>query len=182
MLVLRDAALSPRDAFDLAKSALLEHSIQKVREFSSPFPFRGECWFYGVTKVKQERIVIKTSVDEELKVIEVFAAASEASALTGLLAELGHDIARKLEESGSEPVQVTNLEIKDCIFQRSSLLFPDGGDDNACRDISFKDSIISRSDIRLGGTANAETDQDGDATEDEDLDVEKIIETMPDMD
>jgi len=130
-LFLIHQGLSPEGAFAMATAAPAARGMEKVWEFTKHDPFYGECWFHGVTGVKKKPAVIRTAVDEQLKVIEVFAAASEANALTGLLTELGHDISRKLEESGRRPVQITNVKVKDRVIHRSSLLFPGRGDEDS---------------------------------------------------
>lgn len=83
--------------FDLAKSAVVAHDVKEVREFKSYNPFSAEVWFYGETKVKGYKIVIRTAVREADNVIEFFAASSEVRAVTGLLAELNHQLAADLE-------------------------------------------------------------------------------------
>jgi hypothetical protein len=83
--------------FDLAKSSVLAHDVKEVREFKSYNPYSAECWFYGETKVKGYKIVIRTAVREKENVLEFFAASSEVRAVTGLLAELNHQLATDME-------------------------------------------------------------------------------------
>jgi hypothetical protein len=83
--------------FEIAKSAVLAHDVKEVREFKSYNPFSAECWFYGETKVKGYKIVIRVAVREGDNFIEYFAASSEVRAVTGLLAELNHQLATDLE-------------------------------------------------------------------------------------
>jgi len=117
--------IQPVEAFDLAKSVANGRSIQFVREFKKSDPLHVEAWYYGVTKVKGTRIVIRISTGHSRTAgtIELFAATSHNDVLVGLLAELGHDLAAKLKERGKPAVQITNVEIKDSIINRSSLLF-----------------------------------------------------------
>ncbi|UCF08066.1 MAG: hypothetical protein JSW28_10585, partial [Thermoplasmata archaeon] len=67
-------------------------------------------------------------------------------ALTGLLAELGHNLDRALKEKGiTQPIQqVTNITIKDSIVQRSSLLFGTGGEG----DSKIEGSVIHKSTLK----------------------------------
>jgi len=83
--------------YELAKSSVLAHDVKEVREFKGYNPFSSECWFYGETKVKGYKIVIRTAVREKDNIIEFFAASTEVRAVTGLLAELNHQLATDLE-------------------------------------------------------------------------------------
>ncbi len=138
--------LPSRDAFEIAKASVSGRSVNFVREFSTPSPFMAEAWYYGVTKVKKQQMVMKVSVLEETKSIEIFAAAHSEEALTGLLAELGHDLTAMLERKGLPAVQITNINIKDSIIHKSSLLFGDAaGTGTMNYDVS--DSIVHKSDV-----------------------------------
>ena len=77
--------------------------------------------------------------------IQIFAASQSEEQLVGFLAELGHDLSKKLKEKGLSVVQVTNITVKDNILNRSSLLFSEGltGDAN----VEISDSILNRSEI-----------------------------------
>ncbi len=83
--------------YDIAKSAVLAHDVKEVREFLSYNPYAAECWFYGETKVKGYKIVIRAAVREGENVVELFAASTEAKAVTGLLAELNRQLVTDLE-------------------------------------------------------------------------------------
>jgi hypothetical protein len=93
--------LVPADALALAKEVIRGHDVRFVREFieeGEENAFRGEAWFYGVTKVKKDKMVIRTSVWEERKTVEFFVASSRMEAITGLLAELGQNLNRALKD------------------------------------------------------------------------------------
>ena len=100
--------------FELAKSAVLAHDVKEVREFKSYNPYSAEVWFYGETKVKGYKIVIRTAVREKENIVELFAASSEVRAVTGLLAELNHQLATDLETHmpGIELEQVLDETLK----------------------------------------------------------------------
>jgi len=142
--------LSPQEAFEIAKSAVSGRSVNFVREFSSSTPFAAEAWYYGVTKVKKMQMVIKVSVLEETNSIEIFAAAHSEEALTGLLAELGHDLSAKLKKKGMPAVQVTNVTIKDSIVHKSSLLFNETAGEGMSN-VRIEDSVLQKTTI--GGDA-----------------------------
>ncbi len=105
-----------------------------------------ETWFYGKTKVEKIDLVIKANVSKETESIEVFVAAPDQKALTGLLAELGRNLTKRGESLGKLTLQV-NLTIKDSIIQRSRLL--DFCDLNGIcgANVVIEDSLVQRSKI-----------------------------------
>jgi len=133
--------LSLKEALSIARETLAGRDIQFVRELSEPTPFVGEAWFYGTTKVKGYQIAIRASVREETNSIEIFASAPSPEVLTGLLAELGHDLQERLQECGMLAQQITNITIKDSILNRSSLLL--SGDTES----TIEESVVSKGDI-----------------------------------
>ena len=136
------------EALELAKSTIRGRDIQFVREFKQNSPFIAEAWYYGVTKVKHIQIVVKLSVDLPTKTVELFAATSDGQILTGLLAELGHQLTSKFKEKGKPAMKITHVSIKDSVFQRSSLLFKAGDDDGAgAENITIVDSVLNRTQI-----------------------------------
>ncbi len=90
-----------KDIFDVAKSVVLSHDVHMVREFVSYNPFSGEAWFYGETKVKNYKIVIRAAVRED-NTIEFFAASTVIKAVTGLLAEFNHTLVSMIVERYSD--------------------------------------------------------------------------------
>ncbi len=91
-----------KDVFDLIKSVVNAHDVQMVREFTKYNPFHGEAWFYGETKVKGYKIVIRATVIEETNAIEFFAASTNMKAITGLLAEFNHTLNSMVIEKYSD--------------------------------------------------------------------------------
>ncbi len=91
-----------KDVFDLVKSVVNAHDVQMVREFTKYNTFQGEAWFYGETKVKRYKIVIRVSVIEETDTIEFFAASPNMKAITGLLAEFNHTLNSMVIEKYSD--------------------------------------------------------------------------------
>ena len=89
------------DAFQLGKEVVRGHDVRFVREYTDGgdgLPFHGEAWFYGVTKVKKDKMVIRTSIWEDRNTIEFFVASSRIQAITGLLAEMGQNLNKALKE------------------------------------------------------------------------------------
>jgi PKD repeat protein len=91
--------LAPNQAFELCKGVVHLHDVKFVREFFEDRPnWLGEAWFYGETKVKGYKIVIRVTVREESHTAEFYVASQEMEVITGLLAELGHSLNRMLKE------------------------------------------------------------------------------------
>ena len=93
--------LPPADAFALGKEVVRGHDVRFVREFveaDEGQPHHAEAWFYGVTKVKKDKMVIRTSVWEDRNTIEFYVASGRMEAITGLLAELGQNLNKTLKE------------------------------------------------------------------------------------
>jgi hypothetical protein len=103
------------ELFSLTKEVVLAHDVHLVRDFIKEDPYHGEAWFYGETKVKGYKIVIRASVMEDGKRVEFFAASTQIPAITGLLAEFNHTLIQligrkhatlKLESEFDEQVKV----------------------------------------------------------------------------
>jgi fibronectin type 3 domain-containing protein len=85
--------MEPRDALQVGKLAQGGGQVQLVREFEDAGPpFEAEAWYYGETKVKGYKIVMRLRVLEEDRLIEFFAASSAMEPVTGLLAEFRRDL------------------------------------------------------------------------------------------
>jgi len=65
------------------------------REFDEEINF-GEAWFYGITKVKKNRIIPHVMLDTENKVLEFEVAGDDAEQITSFLAEVSDRVRRKL--------------------------------------------------------------------------------------
>ena len=129
-------------AFETVRAVMAGRDIKFVGDRTMEDPFQAEAWYYGVTRVKKHQLVMRVSVLEQRDVIEIFAAAPQPAALTGLLAELGHDLEERLKEQGRPVQQITNITFKDSIINRSPLLFTEGDGETEVRD-----SVVSRSSI-----------------------------------
>jgi len=93
--------LAAPDAFALGKQVIRSHDVRFVREFveeEEGQPYRAEAWYYGVTKVKRDKMVIRTSIWEDRRTVEFFVAAGRMESITGLLAELGQNLNAALKE------------------------------------------------------------------------------------
>jgi len=101
--------MAPGQVLDLGKSVLAGMDIQLVREcvVGGP-PFMAEVWYYGVTKVKGHRFVMRLGVIEERSALEFFAASTVMEPITGLLAEFrrGLEKAQQERRKGEAPLEL----------------------------------------------------------------------------
>ena len=65
------------------------------KEFEEEINF-GEAWFYGITKVKKNRIIPHVMLDTENKVLEFEVAGDNAEQITSFLAEVSDRVRRQL--------------------------------------------------------------------------------------
>ena len=148
------AGMRLEKVFYTVRTVMAGHDIKFVRHVIDKHPFQAEAWYYGVTKVKKHQLVMRIAVLKDKEAIEIYTAANEHSELTGLLAELGHDLEKRFQEQGCPVQQITNITIKDSIFNRSTLLFSelDGN-------IEVRDSVVSRSTIGGGEPVTKSNDE-----------------------
>lgn len=134
------------EAAALCREVIQMHDVRHVRTFRTTDSKTYEIWYYGKTKVERIDLVIKANVSKETESIEVFVAAPDQKALTGLLAELGRNLTKRGESLGKLAPQV-NLTIKGSIIQRSRLL--DFCDFNGIcgANVVIEDSLVQRSNI-----------------------------------
>jgi len=136
---------------EICRETIQMHDVRHIRTLRTKDDKTCETWYYGKTKVAESNIVIKASINEETESIEIFAATPAPESLTGLLAELGHNLTKKIQEIGEKPAQVVNVSIKDTIIQRSPNLLNLCDMNGVCREenIIVEDSVIQRSSIRV---------------------------------
>ncbi len=92
--IVNDEAMSLM--FSTVLSVLGNYDIKLVsREFSEEERF-GEAWFYGITKVKKNRIITYIILDGENKTLEIEVSADDHGQITGFLAEIGNKIREEL--------------------------------------------------------------------------------------
>jgi hypothetical protein len=117
--------LTPELTLALAKETIQSHDVRFVRQFVEEEPYIGEAWFYGKTKTTLEDLVIRTTVRDENKTLEIFVASSNLATIPGLLADLAHGLKRKYSAqkvSKKEKLeQVTDEKVKDQL-EKSRLL------------------------------------------------------------
>jgi hypothetical protein len=117
--------LALADAFALGKRAIEGHDVRFVREFGEKEPFKAEAWYYGKTKGREARLVIRVSVRGEGRTLEFFVASNSRLAVTGLLAELRSDLVKRQKESApavQRMEQVVDLSIKEKLDNEKPLL------------------------------------------------------------
>ena len=92
--IVNDEAMSLM--FSTVLSVLGNYDIKLIsREFSEEERF-GEAWFYGITKVKKNRIITYIILDGENKTLEIEVSADDHGQITGFLAEIGNKIREEL--------------------------------------------------------------------------------------
>ena len=116
--------VAPERAQGLGKEVLASQRAKLVREFKEEKPYSAEAWYYGRSKVSKKPVVTRLSVSEAAKSVEFFVATDELPALTGLLAELGHEYAKALRtEARSDDVgPITDQTERDKVIRRTKLL------------------------------------------------------------
>lgn len=133
----------------LCERAIQLHDVRHVKTFKTTDGQSYEAWYYGRTKVTKKDLVIKISIHRDTESIEVFAAGNDPSDITGLLAEIGRNLARQFEGFGRvQPV--FNIHIKDSVIQRSNLLSFCEIDGTCGGDVVIEDAYVQRSDIAAG--------------------------------
>lgn len=114
-------------AMSVCKDTIQAHDLKFIREFverDSEDP-EIESWYYGTTKVKKHRVIIKASTRRRTKTIELFVACKDKFVITGFLAELGHNLNDRLRELGitKQPIfPVTDDSTREVISQTNTLL------------------------------------------------------------
>jgi len=114
-------------AAEICRDTVLGHDLKFIREFiehdiDDP---EIETWYYGTTKVKKQKVVIKASSRKKTNTVELFAACEDKKILTGFLAELGHNFNDKLKQLGITRKQIyptTDQSIRNEILQTNTLL------------------------------------------------------------
>ncbi|MFX1239890.1 MAG: hypothetical protein ACFFA7_01440 [Promethearchaeota archaeon] len=82
--------------FSSIVSVLGKFDIKLVyKEFDEENKF-GEAWFYGITKVKKQRIIPYVMLDGENKVLELEVSGDEDEQITAFLAEVGDRVRKQL--------------------------------------------------------------------------------------
>ena len=84
--------------FSLILIAVSSHDVKQVSKELSVEKRRGKAIYYGITKVKKERMVIKAIVDGKNLTIELEVAGNEESSITALLAELENQLRKSFKE------------------------------------------------------------------------------------
>lgn len=116
-----------KKANDVCRETVQGHDLKFIREFiehdiDDP---EIESWFYGVTKVKKNKVIVKASTRRKTNTIELFVACGDKQVLTGFLAELGHNFNNKLKQLGITKkaiFPITDEATRETISQTTTLL------------------------------------------------------------
>jgi hypothetical protein len=113
------------EAFKMGMSVIEAHNVRLVREFTETTPsYAAEAWYFGKTQIKKEQVVMRISVSREHNSLEFFVGSSDLPAITGLLAEFGHELNRRLKNKGLIQQNIKHLDLtdKDRVNRKSQLL------------------------------------------------------------
>jgi len=151
-----DPKVPLKDVLSLAKEGMHETNFSKVRDTNSHD--MASSWFYAVSGDGRDKIIIRASVINSSRVLEIFAACSKKEHLTTVLADISQRVTAKLSKRWRQlqPVTQVNVEIKDSIIQRSNLDFS-GMAGNVPGNINISDSVLTRSTVGAPGGSGAET-------------------------
>jgi hypothetical protein len=92
-------SVSTTQALALGKRAVEAHDVRFVREFSEKEPYKAEAWYYGRTRGRDAKLVIRVTAREDGRTLEFMVASNSRLVVTGLLAELRADLVRRQKES-----------------------------------------------------------------------------------
>jgi hypothetical protein len=101
--------LDSKAVYKLATAAATSYDIQFVMDFTDEDPFYAEAWFYGETKIKGCKVLIRVTVKEETSTVEFLVASSIQMVIPGLLAELGHLFIAKMDEKYTHGYNVNRI-------------------------------------------------------------------------
>ncbi len=82
--------------FNKILGSIGKHDVKLVQKEYSHDDNKGEAYFYGVTKVKKDKMIIHLILDSSHQIIEISVNGDEQEPITGLLAELESEIRDKL--------------------------------------------------------------------------------------
>jgi hypothetical protein len=109
--------------YEIAKLAIQKHDVKMVREYSEFDPFANEAWYYGSTSETEEEIVIRVTVREDTNTLEIFVACTNLGSMTGLLAEIGHNINQLAIDAGFKVLKPsTDPGLKKYLDQKPKLM------------------------------------------------------------
>jgi len=134
----------------LCRETIQPHDVRHIRTFKTRDGMICETWYYGRTKVEKNDIVIKASIEEKTKIIELFAATRTEESLTGMLAELGHNLTNQVKEIGKKSEQIFNLTLEGNVIQKcpNLLNFLDSNGVSNDKDIIIEETLSQRSSSR----------------------------------
>ncbi|MHA1797272.1 MAG: right-handed parallel beta-helix repeat-containing protein [Candidatus Helarchaeota archaeon] len=82
--------------FNKLLDSIGKHDVKLVDKEFSLDNNKGDAYFYGITKVKKEKMIIHLILDSNHQIIEISVNGDEQEPITGLLAELESEIRDKL--------------------------------------------------------------------------------------
>lgn len=105
-------------ALAIARAAVGRHDLKMIREFRRKGePFAAELWFHARIKGREEKVVVRTSIIKDAGVMELFVASESLLVITGLLAELRHDVSAELEKRGLPKESLQQITDKNALTE-----------------------------------------------------------------
>jgi hypothetical protein len=146
------AGLEKDRVIEQCREAIQMHDVRHIRTLRTKDDKTCETWYYGKTKVEKSNIVINGRINEATGSIEIFAATPTPESLTGLLAELGHNLTQKIKEAGKKPEQIVNVSIRDNVIQRSPNLLKLCDTNGVCSEenVIVEDNVVKKSQFAEG--------------------------------
>ncbi|QEE15706.1 NosD domain-containing protein [Promethearchaeum syntrophicum] len=130
--------------FNKILGSIGKHDVKLVQKEFSLDNNKGEAYFYGVTKVKKDKMIIHLILDSNHQIIEISVNGDEQEPITGLLAELESEIRDKLlvhniiEDSDKFHDINTSILLGNCPFcngpiSQSNIAFFKKGETISCK-------------------------------------------------
>jgi len=164
------AGLGVNKLVNMCRETIQMHDVRHIRTLHTKDNKICETWYYGKTKIDEHSIVINGRINEEAGSIEIFAATPTPESLTGLLAELGHNLTKKFQEAGMESPKIINVSIRDTVMQRSILNLCDTNGVCNEKNVIIEDSLVQHTSIN--STPNSSHPTEG--VNEHDKDFERI--------
>jgi len=132
-----------QDLMTLFRDVIQLQDVKHIKTFKTSDERTYESWNYGKTSASD--LLVKCAIRRVTKSIEIMASGNDPGEITGLLAHIRHDLARKFEKRKVQPVH--NYHIRDYVIQRSDLLGLCDPDGNCSGDLVIENCLVQKSNI-----------------------------------
>jgi hypothetical protein len=114
-----------KQVYEITNEIARGYDIKFIREFKNEQQLEMESWYYGEVKEMNEKLIIRITARESQKIFEIFVASSNLATLTGLLAELGGRLRKKVDaqiELSGRIISNTDENLKDEVAHSKLLI------------------------------------------------------------